>query len=185
MNTVRMTRRRLLRTGSAVAATVPVSGCFEVRETDTPNEGDDEPDPALEINGRFLSSAFPIELVEPDFEQTTGFGGDARLTYVHWHGEENSHWHQSPLEIAVGETLSGRTRFLEEGAEAVPIGRGEAFFQEVHATAETPTDLVTTTVDGAVVDIEAGSSGDGEIVFELWTGEDRRWRSPPLPIEIV
>lgn len=187
MNADWMTRRRLLRTGSAVAATVPISGCLGAPEADTPDDqdGDDtERDPDLKINGRFLSSAFPIELVEPDFEQTTGFGGDARLTYIHWHGEDLSHWHQSPLELTVGETLSARTRFLAEGAEEIPLGAGEAYSQAVRATDETPVDLLSTTVNDGIVDIEAKNSGGGELVFELRADEERRWESPPLPVEI-
>lgn len=189
MNVEWMTRRRLLQTGGTVAATVSVAGCFEGSEADAPeddHEDEDEPDPDLEINGRYLSSAFPIEFVESDFEQTSGFAGDARLAYVHWHGRENSHWHQSPLVIAGGETLSGRTRFLEEGAEELPLGDGDTFFQEVNPTEETPADLVTVTTDGTFVDIEAadGGRGEGELLFELWNDDGRTWRSPPLPIEI-
>lgn len=183
----RTTRRQLLRTAGIVSAAVSTSGCLQVRETDASepeSETTDERDPDLRINGRYLSSAFPIELVDPDFEVSSGFGGDARLTYVHWHGADISHWHQSPLEIAAGGTLSGRTRFLEEGATGVPLGGESAYFQKIKPTTETPDGLVSISVDGAFVDIEATDGGEGSVVFELWTDEGRQWRAPPLPIDI-
>ena len=182
-----MTRRRLVRTVGIVSAALSASGCLDVRETEPSESGSeatDERDPDLEIDGRYLSSAFPIELVEPDFEASSGFGGDARLTYVHWHGAEISHWHQSPLEMAAGEELSGRTRFLEEGATEVPLDDGSAYFQKVDQTAETPDGVVSVSVDGGNVDIEAAGDGEAAIAFELWTDEGRQWRSPPLPIEV-
>ncbi len=190
MDTDRTTRRGLLRTGSAVAAAVSIAGCLETPKRNQPADGPtaesetDERDPELEVNGRFLSSAFPIELVEPDFETTSGFAGDARIAYVHWHGGEHSHWHQSPLEIEVGETRSGRTRFLEEGAEEISISPEETFSQDVYPAEGESDDHVTATVDGAFVDIEADTSGECEIVFELLAGGERRWRSPPLPVEV-
>lgn len=182
------TRRETLRLGTAVAAVVAVAGCLD-SEAEGPDDGEaaaDEGDPALEINGRFLSSAFPIEFVETDFEAMTGFAGDARLAYVHWHGEDDSHWHQAPLEIAAGGTRSGRTRFLEEGAEEIPIGPGETFTQDVYPTEETAEGVLATEVDGGTVEItaEGESASEGELVFELLADGEIRWRSPPIPVEI-
>lgn len=90
---LRTTRRRLLKTGVAIPTVLSIAGCSGDDEPDSPDadETADDPDPELRINGRFLSSAFPIEFVEPDFEETTGFGGDARIVYIHWHGRELSH----------------------------------------------------------------------------------------------
>jgi hypothetical protein len=189
MDPKRTTRRRLLKTSSAVAVATPLAGCLGTGDRDTPEDDgedeDDDRDPDLKINGRYLSDAFPIEFVEPDFGETTGFGDDARLVDIHWHGMENSHWHQGPLEIAGGETRSGRTRFLEAGAEEIPLGPEETFTQQVHTTEDTPDSLFETTVDGTHVDIRAGDGEAGELVFELWADDERRWRSPPLPVEIV
>ena len=182
----RSTRRRLLKTGGGVAVAAAVAGCFGSGQVDTPEEGEeDEPDPALRIDDdAFLSSAFPIELVDPSFEEATGFAGDARIAYVHWHGVDSSHWHQSPLEMDADGTRSGRTRFLLEGADAVALGPDETFTQRVSPTEATPAELLETAVDGDRVDIEAGAAGDGGLVFELWAGSERRWQSPPLPVEV-
>lgn len=195
MHSDNRTRRAVLRLGGTVAASVAVAGCLggedpdSTQEADEPNghEGDaDESDPELEINGRFLSSAFPIEFVDPDFEEPTGFARDARIAYVHWHEDGHSHWHQAPLEIDAGETQSGRTRFLEEGAEEIPLGPDETFTQDVYPAEGTPEDLLTTEIDGGIVGITAeGESGDeGELVFELLANGETRWRSPSLPVEI-
>jgi len=186
------TRREALLLGSTVAASVAIGGCLGggdpngTEGTDGREEEPAESDPALEINGRFLSSAFPIEFVDPDFEAVTGFAGDARIAYVHWHGDGHSHWHQAPLEIDVGGTRSGRTRFLEEGAEEIPLDPDGTFTQDVSPGEGTPEDLLTTTIDGGIVEITAeGESGsEGELVFELLADGETRWRSPPLPIEI-
>lgn len=190
MDIDRTTRRRLLRAGSALAGVGSIAGCLEApgtghsRDDQADETESDAHDPELEINGRVLSSAFPIELVEPKFEATSGFGGDARIAYVHWHGREHSHWHRSPLEIAVGETRSGRTRFLEDGAEEISIDADATFSQDVYPTEAESDGRVTTTVDGAFVDIEADSSGDCELVFELLVEGESRWRSPPLTVEV-
>lgn len=192
MNPNTGTRREALLLGSTVAASVAIGGCLGggdpdgTEGTDGHDEQPAESDPELEINGGFLSSAFPIEFVEPDFEAVTGFAGDARIAYVHWHGDGHSHWHQAPLEIDAGETRSGRTRFLEESAEEIPLGPDETFTQSVSPGEKTPDDLLTTAVDGGIVEIAAeGESGsEGELVFELLADEGTRWRSPPLPVEI-
>ncbi len=182
------TRRETLRLGATVATAVAVAGCLgsEAESPDDEEETTDEGDPALEINGRFLSSAFPIEFVETDFEATTGFAGDARIAYVHWHDEDDSHWHQAPLEIDAGGSRAGRTRFLEEGAEEIPIGPGETFTQDVYPTEGTAEGVLAAAVDGGIVEITAeGESGtEGELVFELLADDETRWRSPLLPVEI-
>ena len=179
-----LTRRSLLAAGAAglVGAT---AGCSDSGdEPDDPPDDGDEPDPDLRVNGRFLSSAFPIEFVEPDFEETTGFAGDARIAYVHWHGADSSHWHQSPLELVAGEPRAGRTRFLIEGADAVSLGPDEPFSQSVGSTGDTPPGLLTTTADGDRVEVVASEPGEGALSFELRAGGERRWRSPPLPVEV-
>jgi hypothetical protein len=188
------TRRRLLKIGASGALALGIAastaGCFGASEANAPEDGADEeesepPDPALEIDDdRYLSSAFPIEFVDPDFEERTGFADDARLAYVHWHGTEKSHWHQSPLEVGVGETRSGRTRFLVTGADAVPLGSGETFRQTVRTTADAPSGLIETGVEGPVVSLEGASAGETRLVFELRAGEELRWSSPAMPIEV-
>lgn len=180
----RLTRRSLLATGTAglVGATAGCSGSGGESD-DAPDDGD-EPDPDLRVDDRFLSPAFPIEFVEPDFEESTGFAGDARIAYVHWHGADSSHWHQSPLELVAGEPRVGRTRFLIEGADAIPLGPDESFSQSVGPTEETPLGLLTATVDGDRVELTASEPGDGALSFELRADGQRRWKSPPLPVEI-
>lgn len=147
------------------------------------NEGNRDPD--LRIGDRYLSSAFPLELVEPEFDETAEFGGDSRIVYVHWHGTDISHWHQSPLELTAGETRVGRTRFLLEGPTELSIGPNESFSQTVRAVDGTADGLVTIETDADHVDLTATDTGEVELVFELWAGDDRRWVSPPLPVEIV
>lgn len=185
------TRRRLLKIGAtgALGLAASVAGCFGSGEANAPEDGTDEdpepPDPDLAIDDdRYLSSAFPIEFVDTDFEERTGFADDARLAYVHWHGTEKSHWHQSPLEVDAGGTRSGRTRFLVAGANAMPLGPGETFQQTVRTTADTPSGLIETSVEGAVVSIEGASAGEARLVFELRAGEELRWSSPAMPIEV-
>ena len=180
------TRRELLGT-AGVAAVSFVAGCSGTgdagAETDGDDTGTDTPDPDLRIGDRYLSSACPIEFVDPSFEERTGFADDARIAYVHWHGVDVSHWHQSPLELAVGERQAGRTRFLLEGANAIPLGSDERFSQAVRPVGGEDT-LVRTTVDGARVDILAEAAGDVELLFELRADSELRWESPPLPVEI-
>lgn len=207
-----LTRRKLFATGGA-AATALAAGCLGLGDDPAANDhdhtheddhaheddhthddghthddedaNDDDRDPDLRIDDRYLSSAFPIEFVEPDFEDSTGFASDARLVYIHWHGRDNSHWHQSPLELAVGETRAGRTRFLLEGAEELPLGPAETFTQAMQSAEGTPDDFVSTEISADRVEITGADAGEGELVFEVWAGEERRWVSPPLPVEIA
>ena len=178
------TRRALLGTGGTAVAAF-VAGCLGVGSGDEPaDEAEpDDPDPDLRINGRFLSSAFPLEFVEPGFEPRTGFAGDVRIAYIHWHGADISHWHQSPLELTPGETRTGLTRFLLEGAEAIPLGADGEFSQSVEPTAESEPSLETA-VDGDRVEITAADAGEAELRFELLVDGERRWVAPPLPVEI-
>jgi hypothetical protein len=184
-----LTRRHLLGVGGTAAAAL-AAGCSGLgggsADAGT-GEGTDEPDPDpnLRVGDRYLSSAFPIEFVEPDFETRTGVARGARLTYIHWHGPEDSHWHQSPLEIATGETRAGRTRFLLDGAEEIPLGPDSEFSQRVEPTDGTPDGLLTVAVDGGRVEIAGNETGTGELRFELLSGGDSLWGSPPLPVEIV
>lgn len=176
------TRRTLL--SAAVAGTTGVvAGCLGA-DDEPAEEPPDDPDPGLRINGRFLSSAFPIEFVDPAFEASTGFAGDARIAYVHWHGEDSSHWHQSPLELAAGGTRTGRTRFLLDGADAISLGPGETFSQSVAPADGASEELLTVTVEGDRVEITAVDTGEAALSFELWADGERRWIAPPLPVEI-
>jgi hypothetical protein len=156
------------------------------------DEAEETPDPELRIaEGRYLSSAFPIEFVAPDFEATEGFareteaGREARITYVHWHGRDISHWHQGPLSIDAGGSRTGRTRFLAEGAAELPLGPDERFSQTVRAADGTPSEFVDATVEADIVELSADAAGEGEILFELWADDERRWISPPLPVEVA
>lgn len=181
-----LTRRKLL--GTIGVAAPLAAGCSAPDGAGTRTDGDgagtDTPDPDLRVGDRYLSSAFPIEFVEPDFGELTGFAGDARIAYVHWHGADSSHWHQSPLELAVGERRAGRTRFLLEGAEAIALGPGERFSQAVRLAdgGDTP---VRTSVDGARVELSAEAPGEAELLFDLRDDGESVWVSPPLPVEIV
>jgi len=155
------------------------------------DEAEETPDPELRIgDGRYLSSAFPIEFVAPDFETTEGFareteaGREARITYVHWHGRDISHWHEGPLSIDAGGSRTGRTRFLAEGATELPLGPDERFSQAVRAADGTPSEFVDATVEADVVELSADAAGEGEIV-ELRADDERRWVSPPLPVEVA
>lgn len=148
------------------------------------SEATDEPDPNLRVGDRYLSSAFPIEFVEPEFGARTGFAREARITYIHWHGPDDSHWHQSPLEIATDATRAGRTRFLLEGAEEIPLGPDSRYSQRVEPTDGTPDGLLTVAVDGGRVEITGEESGIGSLRFELRSDGETLWESPSLPVEI-
>jgi hypothetical protein len=183
--TSELTRRGLLDTaGIALLAGCSGSGT-DPTGADGGNGGDDTetPDPDLRVGERYLSSAFPIEFVEPDFEASSGFADDARLAYIHWHGADVSHWHQSPVSIAVGGRRAGRTRFLLEGAEVIPLGPETEFSQAVLPVTGDDAPL-RTAVDGAHVEIFGEEAGDAELCFELRADGGTRWRSPPLPVEI-
>jgi hypothetical protein len=181
------TRRELLGTAGVADASL-VAGCSGARDAPTGTGSDDTatdtPDADLRIDERYLSSAFPIEFVDLGFDDRTGFAGDARIAYVHWHGADVSHWHQSPLELAAGEQRAGRTRFLFEGADAVPLGPDGRFSQAVRPAAGEGAP-VRTAVDGARVDVFAQAAGQAELLFELRIDGESGWVSPPLPVEIV
>lgn len=158
------------------------------------DDGDDrddgvetERDPALRIDDRYLSPAFPIELVEPDVEGYVGHvtGADL-LANVHWHGPENAHWHFAPLEVPDAGTRTARTRFVEdESREALPLGDAERFEQRVRLDDDSPGDVLEVDVDGPLVEFSGRSPGEVRLAFELRRGGETRWTSPSLRVEIV
>ena len=178
-------RRRFLGGLFGLGATL-VAGCLEDDGADQESEADSEPDPDLVVNGRALSSAFPLELVEPD---ATDFDGQANLevvvAHVHWHGDDDlTHWHFTPLEVPEGERRAVRIRFVDENHETLPIGAGEPFHVEVELV-EGPGEFIGFDLDENVLELEGQAVGSGQLRFELWHDDEPVWEVPPLDTEVI
>jgi len=169
-------RRRLLR--GIVGGGVLLAGCTgdeEASELGPETDENETVDPRLQLEEVTLSSAFVIELVDPD-------SGD-QLTTVHWHGEY-SHWHFVPLEVPHESTRTVEVVFNDRDLNKVPLGPNETYQVAVKRTAETPADLFETEIDGSLVDIRATSRGEGKLVFQLQNNGEGVWTSPALSVEI-
>ena len=179
-------RRRFLGGVLGLGATL-VAGCLGDDGDDQDSEPDSEPDPDLVVNGRALSSAFPVELVEPD---ATDFDGQANLEVVaaqlHWHGGDDlSHWHFSPLEVPESERRTVRIRFVDENYETLPIGAGEPFHATVELVEESPDGFIEFDLDEDMLELDGQAVGSGQLRFELWHDDEPVWEAPPLDTEVI
>lgn len=169
-----ISRRRLL--GGIVAGGSLLAGCTgsdDRSELGPKREDEEAVDPRLRLEEVTLSSAFVIELVDPDSGE--------QLTTVHWHGEY-SHWHFGPLEVPRETGRTVEVVFNDRDLNKVPLGPNETYQVAVKRTAETAADLFEIAIDGSIVDIHAASEGEGELVFQLQNGGESAWTSPALPV---
>lgn len=169
-------RRRMLQ--GVVGGGVLLAGCTGGEEESDlgPEAGENETvDPRLQLEDVTLSSAFIIELVDPD-------SGD-QLTTVHWHGGY-SHWHFGPLEVPLESVRTVEVVFNDRDLNKVPLGPNETYQVAVKRTAETPADLFEIEIDGSLVDIHATSREEGKLVFQLENDGEGVWTSPALPVEV-
>lgn len=167
--------------------TVGLAGCLDggpgdegPQDTDGGSNGDsdrslDDVDPALRVNDRALSSAFPVELLDPDT-------GDV-VANVHWHGEY-SHWHFAPLEVPYDERRSLQVRVVDHDRDEIPLGEDQAYRVTVHRTEQTPEDLLEIEVDGETLEVYGTTRGEGKLLVRLWYDDEDVWLSPPLPTNV-
>lgn len=180
--------RRLFLAGSVSVVTAgATAGCLgENGEADSVEDDDGaepEPDPGLVVNGRVLSSAAPIELVDPSFDEPEGHAfGDPLIANVHWHGEDFSHWHFMPLEVPVGGALVVRVRFVDVDRRALDIGDGGEFQIEVELVEEDPARFVGVSVEDDLVTFTGQEPGAGGVVFSLLQDGDPVWSSDPADV---
>ena len=164
-----------------------VAGCLGDNGDDHESEAESEPDPELVVNGHVLSSAFPVELVEPD---ATDFDGQANLeevvAHLHWHGDEDlTHWHFTPLEVPEGERRTVRIRFVDENHETLPIGADEPFHAAVELVEESPEGFLEFDLDEEMLELEGNAVGSGQLQFELRHDDESVWEAPPVDTEVI
>jgi hypothetical protein len=171
-----VSRRQLL--GGIVGGGSLLAGCTgnDDSELGPQQEGNETVDPRLQLEEVTLSSAFVIELVDPD--------SDEQLTTVHWHGKY-SHWHFGPLEVAYDTGRTVEVVFNDRDLNKVPLGPNETYQVAVKRTAETAADLFEIAIDGSIVDIHGTSRDEGELVFQLQNGDESAWTSPALPVTVT
>jgi hypothetical protein len=176
-NADRLVGRRQLLEGVA-SGSLLLAGCVgdnDRSESEPEQEDNETVDPRLQLEEVTLSSAFVIELVDPDSGE--------QLTTVHWHGKY-SHWHFGPLEITYETVRTVEVVFNDRDLNKVPLGSDETYQVGVQRSAETPADLFEIGIDGSLVDIHAPSRGEGELVFHLRNGNKSVWTSPALPVVV-
>ena len=180
-------RRRFLGGLFGLGATL-VAGCLGNGGGDgADQESEAESEADLVVNGRALSSAFPLELVEPD---ATDFDGQANLevvvAHVHWHGDDDlTHWHFAPLEVPEGERRAVQIRFVDENHETLPIGAGEPFEAGVELVEGPPEGFLGFDLDENVLELEGQALGSGQLRFELCHDDEPVWEALPLDTEVI
>jgi hypothetical protein len=169
------TRRRVLRAVAGVG-TLALAGCVggdgDTPEEPTESTDADDVDPDLRLNGRVLTSSFPLRLRAP--------GEETAVTEVHWHGEGWSHWHFQPLEIPLDGERALQAVALDQDLEPIPIGEDEAYQVAVRRTEDTPADLLEVGVADDRIEFRGTTAGEGQLLFELRHDGERAWLSPPL-----
>lgn len=160
-----MRRRTILVVGVATLA-----GCL--------GDGDDENDDDAEHRGPMagdvpISSGFPIRLYEAD---SGDIGPD-----LHWHGRDGdvtSHWHRSPLEVAVD---------TAEAYEVVvhnPDGEPYAIGEDVDvAVAPLETDYFIATLEADELTIAGEDVGQADLTFTV-VGDGGDWETPSLSVAV-
>lgn len=188
-----LTRRQLV-TSSGVFLLSGMVGC--VGSNDTENDETptvpEEPPPALQLNDRALSPAFPFELVDPNADvENIGshVTGEALIAHVQYHDPEGSfstHWHFDPLEVPLDDTRRVRARFVYTDYTAVSLGNDSPYRLNISTPSEASTGVINVTVDSDIVSFSGESVGNTERIFELvdTTEEIVDWSTPPLGIAV-
>lgn len=182
----------------AAAAVAPAAGCVgggdedghddhDDHDHDTDDAGDgDEPHPDLVVDGRSLSDAFPLELVEPDAEVEGHATGRDLVAHVQWHEDELfNHWHHSPLSVPAGGSRRVRVRFVDSDLESIPLGDDGPFGVDVSLVDASPEGFLSMAVDGDLLELTGEEPGEGELVFDLLHEGESAWTSPPLEVVVV
>lgn len=174
-----LSRRRVLG-GLLAGGSLALAGCLgDESDEDSDDEGD-AVDPELELNGRTLSSGFPMQLFDPETDQLVG--------EVHYHSDERyRHWHFMPLEVPDGETTTAIAEVIDEDLEVIPVGEDEQFRLEMYPTDDTPEDRLDVDVSGDVVRVRGLSPGEGYLRAALIRNADDEllWQSPALWVQVV
>lgn len=178
--------RRAFASGLATAVVALMAGCVGGGSEQT-ETAEGTPNPRLQVGDRALSSAFPIELVEPDAGEIEGHArGDARIGSVHWHEDErHTHWHFGPLEVPRSGEREVRVRFVDSDLEAVPLGDGEPFGADVFLAAADPEGFLSIEQDGGQITLVGEAVGEGRLGFELRHDGDVAWEAPKLDVAVV
>ena len=156
-------------------------------EADAEDGHDDHPE-ALRLNGRALSTAFPVELVHPDARGIRGHASSGELVAnVHWHEHDaHSHWHFQPLEVPAGGTRPVRIRFVDRDFEELSLGADEPYTVSIQLVEADPGGFLSWNVDGDVIEFTGDSVGEGKLVFELLADDGEAvWSTPELEVEVL
>lgn len=187
-----MTRRQII-TAGGVAIAAGLAGCLgsDSNQTDGAETTTAEPPESLRVGDRALSSAFPVELVDPGADLTdieSHVTGAALVAHVQYHDprEGGSHWHFDPLMVPLGETRRLRARFVYSDYSAVPLGSDSRYQLRVTTPSDANTGILSVTVEEDIVSLTGDTEGTTERIFELWdtTTESVSVATPSLEIVV-
>jgi len=167
------TRRQYL--GSlAAGASLAVAGCSSSGGGGDDDERSPEDAPAvLQLDGVTLDPSTPIQLRHAT--------SDELAAEVHGH-PEFYHWHQSPLQLRVGEWTSYLVNFRDFDREPIALGDGEQFQLSVAPAGSI--DFVEADVSGNRLDVRGTEAGGAELEMELLRDDEMQWTPPNLPLSI-
>jgi len=175
------TRRAFLLTASALGAP-SLAGCVggdssgNDEDENEENGEQEEPHPDLRLDGKALSSTFPVELTDVET-------GD-QVVVVHWHSD-NRHWHRQPIEIPLDGTRSVRVVAVDRERDPIPLGPEQEYQAAMRRGEDTPADLVEVEVVGDLYTIYGNSGGAGLLFVQLERDGEQVWLSPPLQVEVA
>ena len=133
----------------------------------------------LRLDGVALSSAFPVELFDPETEE--------KLSDIHYHSNDDfQHWHQAPLEIPAGEQTRMAVRANSHDGGTVPLGEDGKLQVELEATEDTSGGFLDIEVNGNIISLRGDTPGRGAYLVHLIRNGERAWTAPdPLAIRVV
>jgi len=179
---LRVSRRAVL--GTSVLAVTGLAGCLGGGDGGNGEEngnGENLSDvPAdLRLDGVALSSAFPVELFDPD----TG----EKISDIHYHENDDfQHWHQAPVEIPAGQQTPIAVRANSHDGSAVPLGEDGKLQVELEATDDTSGGFLDIDVNDNIVSLRGTDPGRGAYHVHLIRNGERAWTAPdPLAIRVV
>jgi hypothetical protein len=180
----RVTRRQFGLAGSSVLAAL--AGCFEGADPETDDgTAEDEDDIWIELGDVPLSSAFPIEFVEPDATDLEAHAtGDELVVQLHGH-VDSSHWHKAPLAVPLGEDRTIRTRVLRNAdLSELQFGPDERFQFGAEPATGAAASVFEVAVDGNLVTFTGLEAGSGHVQFRISEGETVLWEPPQLEVVV-
>lgn len=157
---------------ACIAVGTFLSGCLG---DDEPEESDDTGRQGPMLGDRELSSAFPIILED----SATG----DRVADVHFHGENESHWHRQPLTVPVADERVLVVILSDANQEEIELGESSEYSLQ-YIPDEGDESILTATVDGNELTLKGLEVGRARPRLAIEAPGGDRWETPNMLVDV-